>query len=247
MSCKHPPALTDDDLSAVLDGEAPAGAREHLASCPDCAARLARAEQDEHAIKMMLYRWDCPSADRLGQAELGLLPEPEIRVIRQHLSGCHACASEVEELRRFLASTATVAAESRAEAPEPVRHGSAREFFGALIATLLPREMAVSVRGGEAAPLVATAPGITVVLDPQPASPGYVLVVGQVAASDQEQWTGALVELRQGERVQVMTTVDELGGFRCGPVTAGRFDLRITPESGQMVVLSGLPLGDGGA
>ncbi len=239
MLCKYPPALTDDDLSAVLDGQAPVGTAEHLADCPDCAARLERARRYEHALKTALYRWDCPSTQHLGRAELGLLAEPERRALAQHLSECHACAAEVEQLRGFMAAAAIADVDPMWDQ----RRRAATEGPAELVAAVLPRGAAVAVRGEAAGPIVATASGITIVLDPQFASPGHALVRGQVAADDQGRWTGALVELRQAGRVQAMATVDESGGFRCGPLAAGRTDLRITPESGQPVLLPGLSLG----
>lgn len=60
---------TDEDLSALIDGELPARdmdrARAHAGSCPDCAARLAKLELASAAFK------------RSGEAAVpaGVLPE----------------------------------------------------------------------------------------------------------------------------------------------------------------------------
>jgi hypothetical protein len=65
-----------------------------------------------------------------------------------------------------------------------------------------------------------------------------VNILGQVAADDQEQWTGALVEVRQAGELEFTANVDDLGAFRSESLFPGPKELRIIPKSGTVVVIS---------
>jgi hypothetical protein len=69
-----------------------------------------------------------------------------------------------------------------------------------------------------------------------------LLFLGQLAAEDQDQWTGALVEIWQGEQLQLSTTVDDLGAFRSDSMEPGSKELRITPRDGSRIVVLNLIL-----
>ena len=56
MLCSAPPPLTDDQLSAALDGEADQVVLDHLERCPSCTARLEQARRAERALAGRLYR-----------------------------------------------------------------------------------------------------------------------------------------------------------------------------------------------
>src|SRR5262245_19268329 len=102
MQCSSPPPLTDNQITAALDGEADPAALAHLAQCPSCSARLADARRFERRAQRRLYRWDCPSSQLLGDYHLGLVTPGDERTVRRHLAQCARCAEELEELRRFL-------------------------------------------------------------------------------------------------------------------------------------------------
>jgi hypothetical protein len=80
------------------------------------------------------------------------------------------------------------------------------------------------------------------VLDVEPAIEGKMNILGQVAADNQDGWTGAQVELRQGDMIQFLTHVDDLGAFRAENIPPGLKELRITPESKSIVVVSNFEL-----
>ncbi|MEJ2266384.1 MAG: DUF4173 domain-containing protein, partial [Anaerolineales bacterium] len=53
-------------------------------------------------LTKILYRRACPDGIALGEYETGLLPEAQVRQIRQHVSECPRCQRELEQLRDFL-------------------------------------------------------------------------------------------------------------------------------------------------
>lgn len=243
MACTNPPALSDDDLSAAIDRQAPVAVTDHLAVCSHCAARLAQARATEHALTVALARWDCPSARLVAEAELNLLvTTAERERARRHLEECAACAAEAADLRAFVASVDAADADLPIAPVEPAHDqavtGVSRTLPG-VIAEIMPRA-AVALRGAAAGPVVATVAGATIVVEHDADASGRVVIHGQVAADDQAGWTGALVEVRQTDGTRSMTTLDEVGGFRFGPVAAGTADLRIIPEHGESVVVNGL-------
>ncbi|HET8671795.1 MAG TPA: hypothetical protein VFM05_14595, partial [Candidatus Saccharimonadales bacterium] len=96
----------------------------------------------------------------------------------------------------------------------------------------------LALRGKAKAPLTFGADGIFIVLDIEPSSEGRAKILGQVAAEDQDQWTGAVVELRQGHRQQFSTTVDDLGAFRFEGVLPGMQKLRIVSKDSSLIIVS---------
>jgi anti-sigma factor RsiW len=238
MECILPPPITDDQISAALDGLADPTVQNHIAQCPGCAVRIEQAQSLEATLKRTLNRWDCPPSQRLGEYVLALIANPSAeRSIIRHLDQCARCKAEVAELGAFLsADTASVKAQQPVQ--QPARAEAAwGQSFGRILARIIPRSPALALRGAATGPIMAEADGTTVVLDVQRVAEGQVTILGQVVAADQDLWTGALVELRQSGAIQATTTADDLGSFSCGPFAAGPIQLAITPPVGQTVVL----------
>jgi anti-sigma factor RsiW len=240
MECGLPPPITEDQISALIDGFADSNVQQHIAQCAACAVRVRQAQMLEDVLKVRLNRWDCPTPQRLGEYVLGLISgRTEERTIRLHLEECVGCKAEVEDLNGFLVSdSASLAAvhkhpQPAASQPAPQRRSS----FGQILATIVPRTAALAVRGGASGPIMAEAEGTTVVLDVQPASEGQVTILGQVIADDYDSWTGALVELRKDGVIQATSTVGDTSSFNCGPFPAGSIELAITPPVGRTLVL----------
>ena len=235
MQCSAPPPLTDDQISAALDGEADPDVRLHLAQCASCAARLAEAQRIERGLGASLHRWDCPAPQRLSDYHLGGMSGEEDSAFARHLTGCASCRQEIEDLRVFL----------QAEEPPPIAAAPPaprQPWRGPLIGRLLPRALVPGLRGSGAGPLRAEAGDTTIFLDVRPSGAGVVVLHCQVEDEDLDRWTGALVELRQGGALRATAEIDDLGTFSCGPVPAARSDLRMVPLRGRMIVLEGLEL-----
>lgn len=237
MECRFPPSLTSDQLSAVLDGLTEPDIQAHLERCPACASRLAAAQQFEQQLSQQLYRWDCPSPQRLGDYHFGRLSVEEAAQVTRHIKQCIGCDEELAGLRAF------VEVEQRAD-DQPVERAPRRPErlrLREIIARLLPQAPALALRGSAAGPLTAEAGDIRLLLDVKPAK-GGVLLDGTLMAPDQAPWNGALVHLRRAGAVLQLATVDDLGGFRCEAFAPGLTDIRITSAEGYSLSLSDVKL-----
>lgn len=239
MECSLPPPITEDQISAAIDGFADANVQQHIAQCASCAARVTQAQMLEDVLKVKLNRWDCPTPQRLGEYVMGLVSARTVeRTIRLHLEECARCKAEVEDLNVFLVSdNVSVSASQKHPQPAVARKHPERPSFGQILARILPRTPALALRGAALGPIMAEAEGTTVVLDVQPAAEGQVTILGQVIADDYDSWTGALVELRREGVIQATTTVGDTSSFNCGPFPAGSIQLAITPPVGRTLVL----------
>lgn len=237
MQCIQPPPLTEDQLTAAIDGEAPTSVLQHLDRCPSCSQRFQQARQLEQALRSHLWRWDCPSAQALGEYHLQLLDSAQSTAVAQHLSICPHCEAELEDLRAFLKAAALPAspAQQRAAQPRIPRPGE-------LIAALMPRSPALALRGSSAGQVTARADGLTIFLEFQPVASGFELTGQIIADSDQPEWEGALIELRQGGALADTAILDEFGEFKCTRLTQESVDLRISARTGRVVILDGLDL-----
>ena len=61
---------------AYGDGEAPASAMAHVATCSTCTAQVSSYAHIQVELRRTLFRFDCPDAHTLGEYQLDLL-EPE--------------------------------------------------------------------------------------------------------------------------------------------------------------------------
>jgi hypothetical protein len=239
MNANQASHLTDDQISAVLDGEGDDWMSRHIEQCNFCALRLKQARTVEVFLKNKLHRWNCPTAQQIGDYHAGLLDQAEMDEIAQHLRQCAHCRQELDELRIYL--SADTEPEARPHQPHPRR--PRRQLLGELVARLLPRSQApaYAMRGADTDFLVAEADGASIFLDARP-SPEGVVISGQVVAGDETSWDGALVELRQAGTLQGTTLVDEFGQFHCKLPDAAPITLRITSVRGISLVLEGVEL-----
>jgi hypothetical protein len=232
MECSSPPPLTDDQLSAALDQAAAPDVIDHLAGCASCTARLQEAQQAEQSLRSALYRWDCPPPQILAEYHLGMPSAEEQRAIMRHLEICARCSEEMAELVLFMRDEAPVATSL---APGPMRHPPSR---GWSLARLLPRTPALALRGGASAPLMFEADGgVTIFLEIEPAAGGQAELRGQLVADDQDDWIGALAELRQAGALRATAVVDDLGTFRVAALPTQPTELRITRADGRALLL----------
>lgn len=237
MKCITSPALDNIEIAKYVDGEADEAVIEHIKECPFCHEKAGRWALTQSRLKEQLYRVDCPTPMELGDYHLRLLAAPQMLLVGQHVRGCPLCRREVAELGDFLKDPVA----------EPGLLGTAKVLLARLTGgPTAPAERAqnglapatLALRGKVKGPLTFGADGIVIVLDIEPGSEGRAKILGQVAAADQDQWTEAVAELSQGNKLQFSTTVDDLGAFRFEGVLPGTQTLRIVSRDSALIVVS---------
>ncbi len=237
MKCITSPALDDTQIVSYVEGEADDIVVAHIKECPFCSERANRWTLLQNSLRKQLYRVTCPTPLELGDYHLGFLPAPQMLVVAQHIRECPLCMREVVELENFLDDRAS----------EVSLLGAAKVLIARLMSGQTesgkPGEngfipSGVALRGEAKGLITLQADGMLIVLDLQPTDWGMINTLGQVAADDQDQWTGALVELRQDNELQFSTTVDDLGAFRFEGILPGSKELRITSKDSSLTVVS---------
>jgi hypothetical protein len=235
MKCITSPALEDIEIAKYVDGEADEAVIAHIKECPFCRERASRWTLLQNRLKKQLYRVDCPSPMELGDYHLRLLAAPQMLLVAQHVQGCPLCRREVADLDEFLKDPLPeIGLLRRAKVLfARLTGGPAAAGEQASAGSALPE-----LRGSAKGPLTFGADGILIILQVEPGNEGKAKILGQVAAEDQDQWTGALVELRQGHRLLFSSTVDDLGAFRFEGVIPGTQRLRIISKDNSLIVVS---------
>jgi hypothetical protein len=233
-NCVTPPELEDQQLLAYLDDpEAHPETARHLEICSYCREKASALERYQKRLTSYLYRVTCPTPIELGEYHLRMLPASRMLIVRQHLSECPHCRREIDQLKEFMNTFPGMEGNPLQQAKWLVAQlVSARGGPGAA------SEPSFALRGAGEGPIVFETDGVVIMLDIQPAGEGDVNILGQVAADDQDRWTGALVELRQSQELQFSATLDDLGAFRFEGLVAGSKELRIIPKDGSLVVVS---------
>lgn len=225
ISCVYPPELDDKQLLAFLDGEADKEIIAHLQGCIYCHQKAENLDHFQKRLITRLYRHTCPSAMELGEYHLHILPASQMLIIGQHLRECTHCTHEVAQLESFLS------------AQESSLLGQAKLLIARLVSAPAIATT-TALRGEGKGPITFAIDNIIIVLDIQPATAGKVNILGQVAADPQDDWTGALVELRKDHQLEISSTVNDLGAFQCEGVIPGQQELWIKPKNGSIVVMA---------
>ncbi len=236
MQCRFSAPLTDEQLWAVLDGEANATIERHLKDCPVCAGQLMQLGRFAGAIKNTLHRYDCPTPDQLVDFHLREMTRGEGESVEAHLNICASCRNEVALFASLVNMDASVPVEQPPALSLP-RLPRLRE----IVATLLPRPMTPALRGTETNKMTAQADGVTVFLEVEALPDGFTLT-GQLLDADQEQWNDALVEVRCNGDLAQTVKLDDMGEFRCVGLPAGTAALRIVAENGRILTVPAIPL-----
>jgi hypothetical protein len=228
MKCITSPALDNIEIATYVDGEAEEAVIAHIQQCPFCSEKARQWTLLQSSLRKQSYRIDCPTPMELGDYHLGLSPASQVLVVSQHLRECPLCRQEMAILENFLGTLA----------PENSLLGAAQVFIARLMGAGTENSPAPALRGEAKGPLTFEANGIVILLDIQPTNEGKATILGQVAADDQDQWTDAIVELRQDSKLQFSTTVDDLGAFRFEAIRKGEQELRIITKDSSRVVIS---------
>jgi hypothetical protein len=238
-----PPELDEKQLLLYLDGEANKEILSHIERCAYCREKSETLDRLQKRLTTRLYRLTCPPTIELGEYHLRLLPASQMLVVAQHVRECPHCAREVSQLDDFLGHFTST--------PEGSLLGKAKVLIARLVggqaapgkegetgfAPVVP-----ALRGEARAPLTFEVDGVIIIVDIQPTRTGTVNILGQVAADDQEQWTGALVEVRQAGELEFTANVDDLGAFRSESLFPGPKELRIRPIGGSVVIVMNFEL-----
>jgi hypothetical protein len=226
-ACVAPGTLSNDDLVAAAGGEAGRRVREHLQTCPRCAARVAAYREQLDRLRAELFRADCPAPLVLGQHAASQLPPAEADAVAHHLAGCPHCQAEAATAAGFLDTPA----------PEMLR---LLQRLRRLVAQPLPVRAARGRRGTIS--LRYGAGDISLTLHPQPARRprDHVQILGFVEQA------GATLESLAGTSVRLLTRgqpiarahLDTIGSFTLGPVAPGSYDLEVDTPGGTVVVAS---------
>lgn len=240
MECQFPPPLTEDDLTAAFYGVADESITAHLAGCPYCKERMAAVQRFDVLFGSLLkeYRWNCPPAQQLAEYIADLLPPETQQAVREHLADCAACQEDEAALRAALQDEDKLGRDAASSAQQ--RH-SPRQMI-AVVGEISAEAM--RGRGSTQPRKQATVQNITIYFELNHEANGLMLTgeVVEVNAFAPDAWAGALLELRQNDRLVQVTQLDELGEFKCGPIEAVSSDLRITTSEGRSIVVRDLTL-----
>ena len=250
MECRYPPAMTDDEISALIDGDAADAAleplRQHAARCESCAARLDEAQQLERFLDHHLRDWDCPTSQQLGDYHTRLLDAPAMEHIARHLDECARCRAELEELRDFVSDLLPDVPFQPTRAPAVQPAGTERRpvTFRELTAVLLSPAPALALRGNVSPRTITAQAGeVTVFLElQQEGTDRRFALRGQLVADDLAEWSRALVEIWQLNVLEATTTVDDMGSFKRKPFQPGLTDIRIRTEFGATLLITNVTL-----
>jgi hypothetical protein len=225
-NCVFPPELDEKQLLAYLDDPQanPATAR-HLEGCPHCRERADALQHFQKKLTTRLYRSTCPPPLELGEFHMRMLPAPQRLVIAQHVRECPLCTQEISQLGGFMSE------------PEP-RTNAIKELIARLVnsgARMGSAQAFPALRGEVKAPPIFEADGLVITLDVQPSQEGEIAILGQMAADDQDRWTGATVELKQPYLAPLQASVDDLGAFTFNTVDPGSLEMTITSPDGMVV------------
>lgn len=242
MDCIFSAPLSDDDLFAVLDGEAAAETLKHLQSCPSCAAKLERIRSFEQSIHMVMHRVDCPSDEMLTDY---LLSGDHSSEVKKHLETCVRCQEEVSLLCTIFAVKQP---QTSAQPSAPSMWQKAKDFIQSVeeqfVQVLMPQPILALERykgtNGQGNQVLTFAVGsVSVMLSLEKVADGLKINGTIVDADGDEKWREAHVELTsltESSR-RYLVTVDDLETFIFDYLLPGTFSLNIYAAGGQVLRL----------
>ncbi len=145
MACITPPALTDEQLLALIDGAATDDVVAHVQQCADCRSRANALAHRQGQLAIQFYRVACPSPLELGEYHLDLLPAERRLAVAEHLTTCADCEQEIQALQDYLLDLAPTLAS--APTSEPVRE-SLGQRWQSLVATVVDTLSGAATGGG---------------------------------------------------------------------------------------------------
>jgi hypothetical protein len=226
VKCISSPALDNVEVMSYVEGEAGDDVVAHIQGCLFCREKASWWTHLQNRLQKQLYRIECPTPMKLGEYRLRLLPDPQRLMVVQHLRGCPLCRREVAVLEDFLT--------------DPGEEVGILDAVKVIVARLISQEggidahLSMALRGEAEGPLILEANGIVISLDFQPDMKGEVSMLGLLAAENQENWNGAVVQLQQAETL-LTSSVDDLGAFNFEAVPPGSMHITITSPQGTVI------------
>lgn len=245
MPCSAPPPLTDDQLSAFLDGSQDEAVAQHLAACESCALRMQalRTLDEELVDRLRPGRRLCPTPHQLGEYSLGVATPAEIRHIERHLDYCPRCQAELEALSDFLGSDAAPVQDTQPllESAPSVRFDPRRPRLRAT--ALRPAAGGAALRGsGRSFQAEVGSFRVLINVERRSLEPLVFYLSGNVLGAPSI-WREGLVRVSQGGALLAVAPLDERGGFaECGPLGMGTTELVIVAPQGDSLEITGLDL-----
>lgn len=230
MDCLFPPALSDGQLLAYVEGEATPDITAHMAQCPPCQKRATALARQQRRLRATLYRAACPPSLALGEYQLRLLPPARMLSIQTHLQSCPHCQRELAQLSGFLADEAV--APMIETGPSPLT--SVRVLIAQLIDQMTnanpfggPTPALAGLRGAPEEQYVYAAEEIQVIIEVKD-DPQHVdrhVILGLVLGLDLSQ--PAMVSLGQVGQMLATEAIDDLGNFVFAALLSGLYTLQI--------------------
>lgn len=227
-NCVLPPALDDTQLLAYLDEpQISQETAHHIEICQHCRLRAENLKRYQKRLTTELYRITCPSPMELGEYHLRTLTAPQRLVVAQHVRECPHCMQEISRLDEFL----------REFIPRGPILNAAKVFIGRLVSggTQSGFQDSPALRGAAKPLPIFETEGVVISLDLQQGLHGEISILGQMAADDQDQWTGATVELKQTFLTPLYSSIDDLGAFKFDNVDPGSLQMIITSLDGTVI------------
>jgi hypothetical protein len=248
--CASPPALSDDELFAALDGDAPTPVRAHLERCRFCAARLEGMRMFEETLLTAMYRVECPPTEALTDYVMGGASRQAGLEMEYHLQRCTMCSEEVQTLQGFFV---TDEVEKIAKVPaEPLwaQFKGLFETMGDQLVRILTPELTPSYgqRKGVSQKQVLTYSyeSVSVMLTLEHLSDGFK-IQGAILDIDDEKraaWVNGTVELvvQDDDQRRHLSLIDDDESFTFTAVSAGRFNMNIYDAGGAILRLKDIDI-----
>jgi len=225
--------LSEEEMMAVLFGEANAKTEAHLRQCPQCRTALNDLYEWHARLDRAFYRLHCPEpAELAGYLEDALLPAAA-EDVRRHLQHCTVCQREAQALQPFV-----VAPEDRPKQGwlAALATGVRRVFRAYPVPSLSTQP----ARGEKQTMRHYHTQEIDILLSVLPASDGdRMVVVGQLVPPDDKVMAGFTGEIawKTGAGKARRFPIDENGGFLATDILPGPQHLRIDLEPDRSIVM----------
>ena len=238
--CSQPPALSDEDLFAVVNDIASDIVLAHLNICQHCAYKLSVARIFVKRLSSYVYRFGCPDVENLAAYVAKTLDRNSTADIERHILDCVRCSDELlvlyEANKVSVASSPTIASTIDGVV---VRLG---QSVRRKLAALAPTTPGLVLRGTEQAHrFTATAGATQVLIETQQRTAKWILS-GQIAVDEEESWAGGLVEVYSDKQVLLTGFIDEMNEFHFEGLQTELADLLLTSPSGSQIVINSIPL-----